>query len=131
MGSQTGKSKSLRVSEELRTVQLVFEILLTISSLDESGFCFNIAKTIISVPFKVTSKVTQGMTFLSLCSCGLYRINLKPFLLFSWEMKFYKHENQIFFSNKWIETNREASAMAKKPASGIVPMVQKINKWMT
>ena len=44
MGSQTGKSKSLRVSEELRTVQLVFEILLTISSLDESGFCFNIAK---------------------------------------------------------------------------------------
>ena len=47
---QTGKSKSLSAFKALRTVKLVFEILLAISSLDESGFCFNIAKTIISVP---------------------------------------------------------------------------------
>ena len=44
MGLQTGKSKSLSAFKVLRTVKLVFEILLAISSLDESGFCFNIAK---------------------------------------------------------------------------------------
>ena len=38
------------------------------------------ASTAISVPFKVTSKVTFIM---SLWSCGLYKTNLKPFFPFS------------------------------------------------
>ena len=44
------------------SVLTVLEILPAISSLDEFDFCFNIARTAISVPFKVTSKVTPELS---------------------------------------------------------------------
>ena len=71
---------SLKESNALCTVLTVLDILSAISPREESGFCFRIARTAISVPFKATSKVTLGM---SLWRCGRGRF-FPLFTVFVW-----------------------------------------------